>query len=201
MNGLMLRRQAMMAAKAEQAPMYLRGLGDTTNSEVVLPFKVNKNNLYYIEVDFYFARNEESGSYHHFMHNNQIWSPGGLITCKGWSQFFSGNGSVYGPTLPYNRVTIDMTDGTRTCYGANNTSSSITISFSSYGGPGSVLILLCKTRAIKEIKVWNSTQTMLIYDFVPAYDSNNVACLHDTVNDQYYYSTDTLEIVSDPTIA
>ena len=179
--------------------MYLRGLGDTTNSTVTLPFQVNKNNLYFIEVDFYFAQNSESGSYHHFMHNGDVWSVGGLISNKNWNQFFSGNYMAYGPVLPYARATINMSNGVRTCYNTNNQSSSITRAFSSYTNTGSVRVLLCKTRAVKEIKVWNSAQTTLVYDFVPAYDSSNVACLHDIVNDQYYYSANTLEIVSNPT--
>ena len=186
-----------MATKA--TPMYLRGLGEPTASTITLPFAVNKTNYYFIEIDYYFARSSESGSYHHFLSNGDVWGVGGLISNKTWNQFFSGNIPA-NLALPYVRAIINMSTGMRTCTDSRGASASITRSFDSYTNTASVYVRLNKTSALKELKVWNASRTTLLFDFVPAYDGSNVACLYDTVGGQYYYSADTLEIVSDPTV-
>lgn len=199
MSGLLTRHRAMMQSAPTQ--LWLRGTGDPTLSYINLPFMVNKSNLYQIEVDFYMTQSSESGSYHHFMHNGDAWAAGGLITCKTWNQFMSGNINV-GLALPYVNVTIDMTTGVRTCTNTNGASSSVTKAFTSYTSTGTVRVMLNKTSALKEIRVWNSSKSTLLYDFVPAYDNNNIPCLHDTVNDLYYYNdTNALEIVSNPKLS
>lgn len=201
MSGLLTRRRAMMQTSASApAQLWLRGTGDPTLSSINLPFMVNKSNLYQIEVDFYMTESSEGGSYHHFMHNGDAWAAGGLIANKTWNGFMSGNYNVY-IKPPYVNVTIDMTTGKRTCTNTKGVSASVTRAFTSYTSTGMVRVFLNKTSAVKEIRVWNSSKSTLLYDFVPAYDNNNIPCLHDTVNDLYYYNdTNALEIVSDPTL-